>query len=232
MRCAVETSDPMNPIDPVRIDRRVAIKWMLAAGAGAMFLRGRALGAAAAGPSRTSGGGYGTDPDLMKPYKPGDYWDLTFSDAQRRAVALLSDIVIPADSLSPSASSLGVTDFVDEWVSAPYPDNVRDRKVILDGLTWLEAESSRRFGSPFEGAGDAQRLALCEDMSAKAPEGSDLAPAHEFFHLFRDLVASGYYTTPEGLRDIGYAGNMPLAKFEGPPPELISKLVLADEVTW
>ena len=224
----------MNPQDPARIDRRVAIKWMLTAGAGAMLLRGRALGAAAApaDPARASGRGYGTDPDLMKPYKAGDYWDLTFSDAERRAVALLSDIVIPADSQSPSASSIGVTDFIDEWVSAPYPDNVRDRKVIMDGLAWLNTESSRRYATGFEGAGEAQRLALCEAMSQKAAKGSDLASAHEFFHLFRDLVASGYYTSPVGMKDIGYAGNIPLASFDGPPPELIRKLGLADEVKW
>jgi hypothetical protein len=34
------------------------------------------------------------------------------------------------------------------------------------------------------------------------------------------------------MRDIGYVGNMPLAKFEGPPAELIQKLGLADEVKW
>src|SRR5450631_3830068 len=112
------------------MDRRLAIKWMLAAGAGVALLRARGLGAAAPAPSAPARGpGYGSDPDLMKPYKPGDYWDLTFTDPLRREVAILSDIVIPEDAASPSASSLGVTDFIDEWVSAPYPDNARDRKV-------------------------------------------------------------------------------------------------------
>ena len=38
-----------------------------------------------------------------------------------------------ASGSAPSASSLGVPDFVDEWVSAPYPDQVKDRPIILDG---------------------------------------------------------------------------------------------------
>ena len=53
-------------------------------------------------------------------------------------MAALCDVVIPADDRSPSASAVGVTDFIDEFVSAPYPDNVRDGKKILEGLAWLD----------------------------------------------------------------------------------------------
>ncbi len=223
----------MNSKNPDRMDRRLAIKWMLAAGAGVALLRARGLGGAAPAPSAPARGpGYGSDPDLMKPYKPGDYWDLTFTDPLRREVAILSDIVIPEDAASPSASSLGVTDFIDEWVSAPYPDNARDRKVVLEGLAWLDGESQRRFGTPFAGAAAAQCHALCEDMARAAPEGSAMAPAHAFFLLFRDLVVTGYYTTPVGMKDIGYAGNLPLARFDGPPAELVARLGLTDEVRW
>jgi hypothetical protein len=69
-------------------------------------------------------------------------------------------------------------------------------------------------------------------MSRSTQGQPDPGSAHAFFRLLRDLVASGYFTTPVGMRDIGYVGNMPLAKFEGPPAELIQKLGLADEVKW
>jgi hypothetical protein len=223
----------MNNPDPIRIDRRRAIKWILTAGAGAVLLKGRAFaadGAPAASPAPT--GGYGTDPDLMKAYKAGDYWPLTFSDAQRRTVTLLEDIVMPADARSPSASAVGVTDFVDEWVSAPYPDNVRDRKTIVDGLAWLEGESSKRYGAGFSDAAEGQRQTLCADISVDAPEHSEAGTASRFFRRFRDLVAVGYYTTPEGMKEIGYVGNVPLARFDGPPADVVAKLGLTDEVKW
>lgn len=222
----------MNSPEPHRIDRRVAIKWMLTASAGAMLTRLPSLGATPVSAPPSGGLGYGTDPNLMKEYKPGDYWPLTFTGAQRRGAALLCDIILPGDAQSPSASSVGVTDFVDEWVSAPYPDNVRDGKVIMAGLSWLDAESTKRFGTAFADASDAQRLALCEDMSMKAPEGSEMADARKFFALFRNLVASGYFTTPEGMKAIGYVGNVPLARFEGPPADLVAKFGLTDEVKW
>ncbi len=226
----------MNTPDPVRIDRRVAIKWMLTASAGAMLVKLPAFGAdettsyavAAAGTAH----GYGTDPDLMKIYKPGDVWPLTLSDPRRRQVAVLCDIIVPADGTSPSASSVGVTDFIDEWVSAPYPANVSDAKVVGEGLDWVDAESKKRFGALFADATDAQRLSLCEEMSRDAGPGSAMEAPSKFFRRFRNLAAGGYYTTPAGMKDLGYVGNVPLATFDGPPADLIAKLGLTDEVKW
>jgi hypothetical protein len=221
----------MNTPNPPRMDRRLAIKWMLAAGAGAMLARPR-LRAGVAGAAAPGGKGYGTDPDLMKAYKPGDFWPLTFSDAQRRDTAALCDIIIPAEGSYPSASAVGVTDFVDEWVSAPYPDNVRDRPLIMDGLAWVAATSQKRFGSAFADATDAQRLALCEEMAPEAAKGSDLEVASKFFRHFRNLTSSGYFSTPPGMKDLGYVGNVPSATFDGPPADLVAKLGLTDEVQW
>ena len=131
---------------PARMDRRAAIKWMLTAAASATLLARPIFAADAAVLAAT---GYGTDPDLLKDYKPGDLWPLTLTEAQRRTSAALCDVIIPADAKSPAASSLGVHDFIDEWISAPYPGHAGDRRVILEGLAWLEAESRRRFESDF-----------------------------------------------------------------------------------
>jgi hypothetical protein len=220
--------------DPIRIDRRAAIKWIVAAGAGAALMRSRVLRAAGSAPAAAAPGGtgYGTDPDLMKAYKPGDFWPLTFTDANRRAAAALCDIILPADGENPSASSVGVTDFVDEWVSAPYPGNANDRKTVMEGLAWVDAESAKRFGAPFAEASQAQREGLCADISAGGRMDSSLAHASRFFRTFRDLVARGYYTTPPGMKDIGYVGNVPLASFDGPPADLISRMGLSDEVKY
>lgn len=223
----------MNPHEPGRMDRRVAIKWMLMASAGAMATRPaylRGAGPSARGPGAARG--YGTDPDLMKRYAPGDAWPLTLTPDERRTASLLCDIMIPADERSPSASSVGVVDFIDEWVSAPYGNQVSDAKTVSEGLAWLDAEATRRFGTSFAGASDAQRLLVCEDLSHTDPADTALGPRVEFFRKFRDLTATGYYTSPIGIKDLGYVGNVPLARFDGPPADLIEKLGLSDEVAW
>jgi hypothetical protein len=100
-------------------------------------------------PLPPNGAGYGTDPKLLKSYKPGDLWPLALNATQRRTAAVLCDVIIPAEGESPSASALYVHDFVNEWISAPYPAHQRDRVLIVDGLAWMDAESARRFGQPF-----------------------------------------------------------------------------------
>lgn len=223
----------MNPELPPRMDRRLAIKWMLAAGASALLADPLLRAQSAAGtPLNEVPGGYGKDTDLVKEHKPGEFWPLTFTDAVRRDVAALCDLVIPADDRSPSASALGVPYFIDEWVSAPYPAQQKDRAIVLPGLAWVDARSRERFGRAFADATAEGRLSLCEEMAADAVAGSPLEAPSRFFRRFRDLTAAGFFSTPAGMKDLGYVGNVPLPRFEGPPSELVERLGLSDEVKW
>ena len=204
---------------PPRMDRRTALKWMLTAAASTALASRYARGQGAAPAAQ----GYGTDPDVMKHYKPGDVWPLTFTEAQRRTVAVLCDVIIPADGRSPAASAVGIVDFLDEWISAPYPAQVEDREQVLPGLAWLEEESIKRFGRSFADLDDTQRTAICDDICHTAKAQPEFRPAARFFATFRDLTAGGFYTTPQGRQDLRYVGNMPLATFDGPPPEVLKQ---------
>jgi hypothetical protein len=215
------------PQNPVRLDRREAIKWMLTAATAVAFLERRAFGVEAPNAATGTASGYGTDPDLLKEYKPGDFWPLTLTAAQHRTVAVLCDVIIPADDKSPAASSLGVPDFIDEWISAPYPGHDKDRATVIEGLAWLEAEAQRRFGRNFTDLASVQTSAICDDICHVPDAGPGLKKAAQFFKKFRELTAGGFYSTTEGMKDIGYVGNVPLTTFEGPPPEVLRKLGLA-----
>lgn len=215
----------MNPLPSSdRLDRRAALKWMLAGTATLMVLDRDSLAQSASAPG---GRGYGTDPDLIKEYKPGDYWPLTLNDHQRRTAAVLCALIIPADDRSPSAADLKVHDFIDEWISAPYAGHDKDRARILDGLAWLDAEAGRRFGKKFIEANAGQQTAICDDLCREVPARAELKEPSLFFKRFRDLTAGGFYTTPEGMKDIQYVGNVPLLTFDGPPPEVLKQLGLA-----
>jgi hypothetical protein len=210
---------------PGRIDRREAIRWMLAASATGWLVAGRLRGQPGA-PA-----GYGLDPAMLKAVRPGELWPLTFTDNQRAAAAALCETIIPVDGHSPGASQVGVQDFIDEWISAPYPEQQRDRATILDGLGWLDAESRRRFGSDFAGLIMSQRHAILDDICyAPAAAPAFQGPAR-FFQRYRDLTAGGFFTSKEGMNDLQYVGNVPLDKFAGPPPELIRRLGLEPDLS-
>ncbi|MEP7002443.1 MAG: gluconate 2-dehydrogenase subunit 3 family protein [bacterium] len=203
--------------DPTRMDRRVAIKWMLSAVGSVALLNGDALAQA---PVSAGGAGYGVDPKLLTSYKPGDLWRLTMSASQRRTAAVLCDVIIPAEGGTPSASALHVHDFLNEWISAPYPAHQRDRTVIIDGLAWMDAESVRRFGKPFHKIAMQQRHSICDDICYEPKANPEFKTAAAFFRRYRDLTAGGFYTTPAGMKDIGYVGNVALPAFNGPPKEV------------
>ncbi len=211
------------------MDRRTTIKWMFAAAASVPSLRfGLALaGDAAARDVAANQAGYGTDPALLKEWKAGGPWPLTLTDQARLTTAALCDLIIPADEQSPAASKVGVVDFIDEWISAPYPQQRADRPIVLDGLLWIEAESQKRFGKAFSALSGAQQCAIADDICSPAKAKPEFADAVKFFSKFRDLTAGGFYTTPVGMKDIGYRGNVPQTSFEGPPLEALKKAGLA-----
>ena len=67
--------------------------------------------------NKITANGYGTDPAVMRSTVT---WPLTLTSPQKNLLAKLCDIICPADEHGPSASSVGVPEVIDEWVSAPY----------------------------------------------------------------------------------------------------------------
>lgn len=204
------------------MDRRTSLKWMLSAAAlPLMQLTGCSSEPA---PKLPSGVGYGTDPDLLKVYGPGSVWPLTLDERQRRIATALCDLIVPADADGPGAVAIGVVDFINEWVSAPYPQQTADRKLILAGFDWLDAQAEQRFSRSFGEASASQRSAICDDICYLPRARAEFEQAAEFFARYRDLTIGGFCTSPQGRQYLGYVGNVPLASFDGPPPEVL-KLV-------
>jgi hypothetical protein len=213
------------------MDRRQALKVMAIAAAVPGFAscapadgtRGGAITASPTSNPRAAGTAW--DPDLLAPVIP---WERLLTPDELGTLAVLCDLIIPADDRSPSASRLGAHDFIDEWVSAPYPANERDRLTVRGGLLWLDRESAGRFGEGrrFRDLEEARQRAICDDICYAPDAPAELAAGARFFDRVRDLTAAAFYTTPEGMRDIQYVGNVPLARWDPPPPEVLRHLGL------
>lgn len=192
-----------------KVDRRTALAWIGAAGAA--VAGGVGLAVYGAG-DRAEAKGYGTDPNLVKP-APAP-WPRLLTKDELQATAVLTDFILPATATAPAASALGIPDFIDEWVSAPYPDQVRDRVVIRNGLQRI---------MPALLAGGARR-----DTALAALPRSTGEASRAFFRRFRDLTVGAYYTTEAGFEDIGYIGNEARAADPGPSAEV--KLALEERL--
>jgi hypothetical protein len=200
------------------LTRREAVQRMLAAAATISLLDSQAFGV----PGLPTG--IGSDPNLHNKVIP---WDRILTEAELKTVAALGDLIIPADEKSPAASAVGVPDFINEWVSAPYEQQTADRDQVREGLKWIDAESQKRFQKVFIALTPEQQSAICDDICSPAKAAPEFKNAASFFSKFRNLVAGGFYSTPEGWKDLGYIGNVPIAEFPGPPPEVLKHLGLA-----
>lgn len=168
------------------------------------------------------------DPDLVSPQLR---WEKVLTADERTALAALCDVILPADGVSPAASAVGCHDFVDEWVSAPYSFAENDRVLVRGGLVWLDAESGRRFGTgSFRALTEEQQHAICDDICHEPDAAREHRMAARFFHKVRDLTLTAFYTTEEGMADLGYVGNVPSTTWGPPPPEVLRHLGLEDEV--
>jgi hypothetical protein len=212
-----------------QIDRRQALKWIgAAAAAAAIFPHATAQDKLPRPGAAPAGKRIGTDPVLNKNYVPGDIWPLTLTPKQRKAAAALTDLILPPDNPGDKLpSQLGVQNFVDEWISSPYDETARDRPVIVEGLDWIDAEAQRRFQKDFADLAEPQKCAIADDICGKTAVKKEFKSAQNFFNRFRYLAASGYYSTPQGWKDVGYTGNVPMVDFPGPTPEALKHLGLA-----
>jgi len=217
---------------PDKIGRRDALK-RIATAATAVAVVPHVAGAAAAdqpadGPARLNPAaavprGTPTDPDLLNPVVP---WKKILTKDELRTTSALCDVIIPADDRSPSATAVGVPDFIDEWVSAPYPPFEEDRQIVRGGLAWINTESHKRFQKEFADLTNEQKHAICDDICHEPKAKPEHKVGARFFDKMRNLTLSGFYTTAEGWKDLPYVGNVSLANFDGPPPEVLKHLGL------
>jgi hypothetical protein len=206
-----------------RMDRRTAVRWMAAVAASFASCTSLTPGRLPVAPPVGRAALTASDPDL---FSAAPWWDRTLTTEQLRTVRALCDVIIPRDDQSPSAGEVGVADFIDEWISAPYEPQRAHRARILGGIEWLESESRRRFDTAFPDLSTAAMHEICDDICHLPLARPEFQEAAVFFSTFRDLTASGFYTTPVGMADLRYVGNVPMAQFTGPPLQVLQRLGL------
>jgi hypothetical protein len=147
-----------------------------------------------------------------------------FTAAEFRLVSQLADMILPADERSGSATDVGVPEFIDFMMI----DRPAGQVPMRGGLAWLDVEAQERYGHVFVASTDPEQRQLLDAIAWPERAGAELSHGVAFFNAFRDLVATGFWTSKEGIEDIGYLGNRYRNSWPGCPPEQLRKLGLID----
>ncbi len=147
-----------------------------------------------------------------------------FTAREWRTVGVLADDVIPRDDRSGSATEAGVPAYMDHHMSVQETSD-ESRVAMRGGLRWLDTETRRRFNVAYHQASEAQRHQILDDIAGPAAQAPPaLRPGAAFFNNFRNMVASGFFSSAIGWKDLQYQGNVFNPNWQGCPKPALDKL--------
>lgn len=148
--------------------------------------------------------------------------DKFFTPHEMQTIAVLSNIIIPRDQVSGSATDAKVPDFIEFIVK----DKPELQTPMRGGLLWLDMQSAKRFGKAFKDSSSQQQIQIVDDIAYPAKAKPGMQQGVSFFNLMRNLTATGFYTSEIGVKDIGYMGNQP-TKWNGVPDDVLKQYGLS-----
>jgi hypothetical protein len=141
-----------------------------------------------------------------------------FTPHEMATVTVLSDIIIPKDEISGSASDAKVPEFI-EFIVKDMPQH---QVPMRGGLRWLDMQCLSRYEKPFKDCSAEQQTEMVSAIAYPDKAQPAMKPGVTFFNRMRNLTASGFFTSKMGIDDVGYVGNRP-NKWEGVPADVLKQ---------
>jgi len=145
-----------------------------------------------------------------------------FTPHEWATVNVLVNLIIPKDDRSGSATDAGVPEFMDFMMD----DQPNRQTAMRGGLAWIDLECQDRYDKTFLDCAPEQRTAVLDDIAWAHSAKPELTHGVAFFNSFRDLTASGFFSSKMGVEDLKYLGNVMNPNWTGCPPEALKKLGL------
>jgi gluconate 2-dehydrogenase gamma chain len=190
------------------VSRRDILKTITVAPAAALIPISPARGAAATPPSAA-------------PEPSGEYQPKVFNPHEWKTLHVLSDLIIPADERTGSATQVGVPAYIDDML------NLRGgllKTEVLGWLTWADMECNRLYNHDFVDCSEAQQRQLLDRVAYPPKAAPEDANAVAAFNHIRDLVLGGFYSSKMGVQDLQYLGNQMVEDWQGCPENVTSRL--------
>ena len=145
-----------------------------------------------------------------------------FTEHEMATITILSDIIIPKDAVSGSATDAKVPEFI-EFIVKDMPDH---QVPMRGGLKWLDLHSYKKHAKAFTECSSKEQIGIVDEIAYPEKAAPALAQGVSFFNKIRDLVTTGFYTAEIGVKDLGYMGNVP-NMWAGVPDDVLKQHGLA-----
>jgi gluconate 2-dehydrogenase gamma chain len=135
------------------------------------------------------------------PYKPK-----SLTAHEYATLRTLAEIVVPG------ARDARAAEFID-FLCAASPEM---KEIYTGGLGWLDHTMQKRVQAGFAAAKPGDQTALLDLIAYRKNASPELDPGIEFFVWVRNMVTDAYYTSPVGMKELGFLGNGAMATFTVP----------------
>ncbi len=152
-----------------------------------------------------------------------------FNEHELSTIAVLCNLILPPDEEFGGPIDAEVPEFI-EFMAKDVPELQTD---LRGGLMWLDHQSNTRFGVEFKSAPEENQKEILDQIAfydAKIPMREHPMEV-QFFALMRNLTLTGYYTSENGIADLGYVGNTPNV-WDGVPEDVLEQHGVAYEPEW
>lgn len=174
-----------------------------------------AMGAAATGPSasaRVFAPGYDAFDELAR-----TGWKPIFLDAhQNETLIAVSDAIIPATD-TPGAKAALVNRFLDLVLAA---ESAQVQQEFLASLAWMDTGSMQRYKVTFlelspEEKDDFFNLLAWPHTAVRWHQAEAPFMGNRHFNNLKNWTSKAFYTSPTGLKELGWNGSFPAGNFTG-----------------
>ncbi|MDD7884398.1 gluconate 2-dehydrogenase subunit 3 family protein [Flavivirga sp. 57AJ16] len=150
-----------------------------------------------------------------------------FNEHELATIAVLCDIILPKSDPYVSATEAGVKEFIDFIVR-----DMEDQQIPLrGGIMWLDSFSNKLYNKEFIACTNEEQYDICDRIAYPEKTKPELIQGEVFFTRIRNLTLTGFYTSKEGIKELGYKGNTPNI-WDGVPEEVLKKHGFEYEEAW
>jgi hypothetical protein len=141
-------------------------------------------------------------------------------------ITRLANLILPPTPEG-TIEEAGVPEFI-EFMAKDFPGL---QTPIRGGLMWLDSYSNKNFGTDFNNSTEDQQHQVLDLIAFPDPKASAQKQEVQFFSLMRNLVMTGYFTSPAGIKELGYKGNQPNV-WDGVPDDVLKDHGMSYDASW